>query len=360
MKRSSPSTPSTEGMALGSEQAHLMFQDSGGLDRPDAVMLDPGASAFLSGYGPFKRYVEHLASIGYPVERLQMVRCSRRFQFGGDAASYSHWTVMLPVFADGRYGTVQMYLLPGDTPMLCGRPIIEALGMTIDFSSRMIRFNGSSWIPATMGAHGEYLLSLAPPDMDWHYDVDNPDFELKVSEGVESSTVPVYLDHFNQEEHVFTSVDQNIEGSRPLRGQVLKTADVQLRAELNKMNAYVTKEIRTGLTQPRMLWEVYSGTARTSAVAESLGMVVETFSMETGWDFNLYPHQQLFLERLVEEEPHEVLVTPVCRLWSQMQNLACQTDDQKTALMECHQDHHDRHLLFVRKIYLSQVDGGRH
>ena len=39
-------------------------------------MLDPGASAFLCGYGPFNRYVEHLRSIGFPLERLEFARPS--------------------------------------------------------------------------------------------------------------------------------------------------------------------------------------------------------------------------------------------------------------------------------------------
>ena len=125
VKRPAPS--STEGMAVSSGEAHVLFQDERGHDRPDAVMLDPGASAFLSGYGPFKRFVEHLASVGYPVQELEMTRCNRRFQFGGDAACVSRWTVMLPLFIDDKFGKVQMYLLPGDTPMLCGRPVMEAL-----------------------------------------------------------------------------------------------------------------------------------------------------------------------------------------------------------------------------------------
>ena len=48
-KRPAPSTTTTEGMAV----------DEHGQDHPEATMLDAGASAFLSGYGPFKRYVVH-------------------------------------------------------------------------------------------------------------------------------------------------------------------------------------------------------------------------------------------------------------------------------------------------------------
>lgn len=46
-----------------------------------------------------------------------MTKGKRRFQFGGDAAARSNWSTHLPVFLDGRYGTIQIFL-PGNTPML--------------------------------------------------------------------------------------------------------------------------------------------------------------------------------------------------------------------------------------------------
>ena len=49
-----PSTTTTEGMALQSEHAMLLFQDENGIDHPEATMLDSGASAFLSGFGPLQ------------------------------------------------------------------------------------------------------------------------------------------------------------------------------------------------------------------------------------------------------------------------------------------------------------------
>ena len=47
-KRSAP----TESAVLP-EDAHVTFVDNGGHERTDVTMLDPGASAFLSGFGPF-------------------------------------------------------------------------------------------------------------------------------------------------------------------------------------------------------------------------------------------------------------------------------------------------------------------
>ena len=148
----------TESMAQArddeaSEITMLTFQDSSGNERPDCVMLDPGASAFLSGYQPFRRYLQHQQECGFPVEKICMTQGRRRLQFGGDAASWSNWSAHLPVFVDGRYGTIQLFLLPGNTPILCGRPIIESLGMTMDFAMGL----------KPLLANKENICCLSPP-----------------------------------------------------------------------------------------------------------------------------------------------------------------------------------------------------
>ena len=109
----------------------VTFQDQFGQERWDCVMLDPGASAFLMGYGPFSRYVNMLEQRGFPKEHLKFLKCDRKFFFGGDACSQCRWTVMLPVAVSGRCGFIHAYILPGETPMLMGRPIMEAIGLIL-------------------------------------------------------------------------------------------------------------------------------------------------------------------------------------------------------------------------------------
>ena len=88
-----PAPGHTEGMAVKTEETLVLFQDEYGAECVDATMLDPGTSAFLSGYGPFVRYVKHLEELGYPVNQIRFARCERRFQFGGDASAQARWTV---------------------------------------------------------------------------------------------------------------------------------------------------------------------------------------------------------------------------------------------------------------------------
>ena len=361
-KRPAPSTTTTEGMAVHAEKALVLFQDEHGEERPDATMLDPGASAFLSGYGPFKRYLDHLSSLNYPVNTIRFARCDRQFHFGGDASSQARWTVDLPVMLDDRFGTIQCYLVPGNTPMLMGRPVIEALQMGIDFSQKQIRFGNSPWHPVLVGKHGEYLLSLTN-GMEHVPDPTKSLFALQIAEEVPGSHL--HLSDFNDLEHIFTANDQILADNGlelpVLHRHTLRTMEVQLTTTVNATEAYITSELHpTSTANQRVLWEVYCGKARTGHLAEEMGMKVERFSLETGWDFNLKHHQAQFLQRLDDEEPDEVLLAPECKVWSRMQTLACRTAVQQEALVARREHHHRRHLTFAKKVFLKQVSHGRH
>ena len=369
-KRPAPSTSSTvESVAFDPpETGHVIFQDTNGHERTDAAMLDPGASAFLCGYGPFKRYVEHLRSIGFPLERLEFARCYRKFHFGGDAESWCRWMCKIPAFLDGGHGTIQCYLIPGDTPMLIGRPIMEALHISLNFAEKSIRFGRSGWQPATIGIHGEYLLPLTT-GFDLDLLAQQPLFEYVVPADEQHGDARLDLEQFDLEEKVFyhNSEEPNLAekkeeepGSRPLRRHQLRTCEVELTAASNYFHAYLTSELHAPSEEPRVLWEVYCGGARTSAVASSLGMVTQCFDLSTGWNFDLLEHQEAFKEKLRAEQPHEVLLAPTCGPWSQMQNLNAQSEDQQRELHSLRQWHHQVHLKFCRDVYLIQVNEGRH
>ena len=93
----------TESVAI-SENAHVTFQDQSGAERPDVTMLDPGASAYLSSYGPVRRCLHFLRQQGYPVDDVKFDLCRRKFHFGGDGESWSHWAVELPMCIGGNHG----------------------------------------------------------------------------------------------------------------------------------------------------------------------------------------------------------------------------------------------------------------
>ena len=110
------------------------------------------------------------------------MRCQRTFFFGGDANT---WIVRLPFFIGGKHGYVQMYLLPGETPMLLGRP--------------------TPWQDAVVGAPGEYLVSLLNEydnDM-WQFP---PTFELMVPADGGVSGDFLDFNTFNKETKLFYDI----------------------------------------------------------------------------------------------------------------------------------------------------------
>ena len=359
-----PAPGPTESM-VRLEDAHVTFMDQHGHERHDVTMLDPGASAFLCGFGPLRRYLDYLKACNFPVETVEFNRCCRKFCFGGDGESWSHWVVRLPMCIGGLCGRAQVFLIKGETPMLCGRPIIEALGIVLDFANKKIRFQDGPWTLATLGYHGEYLMPLwEPADDDYpHYNHDLLHFDLMLAGDGEVDPKAVSMEQFDGEEHIFNLSDdpqpaaEPADGSRPLPRHQLQTIDLKLKEAQSEYHSYVTSHLHD---KKKVIWEVYCGSARTSELADCMGAHVEIFSYETGWDFDLKPHRNEFLRRLHQEVPDELFMAPTCGPWSNMQNLAARTPEQRAHLQETREWHHEIHLNFVKASYLCQVRNGAH
>ena len=264
---------------------------------------------------------------------------------------------------DGQFGTIQCYLVPGNTPMLMGRPVIEALHMGIDFSQKRIRFGRSPWTSVLVGSHGEYLLSLTT-GMEEVPDPTKALFSLRIAEETPGSHL--HFEDFNKLEHVFQAEDVVLLGCE--LQSPLAFIDMPFEPWRLSWSRHLIPPKPTSLRSFAILLiidessgrSIYCGKARTGHIAEELGMKVERFSLDNGWDFNLISHQQQLPQRLDEEEPDEVLVAPECRLWSRMQTLACRTPAQQEALKARREHHHRRHLCFAKRIYLRQVTNARH
>ena len=136
---------------LPEECGLVISEDESGRQHVGCTMLDPAASAFLMGSEPFHRYVQHLRVLGYPVDSLEMQRCSTTFHFGGDHSTTSRWIATIPIFVNSAMGFAQALIIKRKTPMLMGRPIIE--GTVVNFKSRMMMFEDRPWRSITMGLH---------------------------------------------------------------------------------------------------------------------------------------------------------------------------------------------------------------
>ena len=348
-----------EGMAIMQDETTLvMLEDSFGHERPDCAMLDPGASSFLMGSGPLVRYVNHLRQLGYDTDKLQLQRCHRVFHFGGDHQKVSSWVAKVPVYLNGQHGLIQGFVLSGETPMLVGRPVIRALDMTIDFSQQKVKFGDADWQDAVLGRHEEYLLDLTSSfeteQLTWE-----PSFDLQLDEKLGD---PGSMEDFLMEEHLY-QVEEEMppEDTSPMTTKHWKTLIMHTQAQLKSMNTLVDEAIRQEhQAPPRVLWEVYTGRARLSQVAEAIGMTVKTFGFETGWNFALQSHQRAFLELQDQEMPDEIYLSPSCGPWSRMQNISATSEQRKEVLRGLREWHHRTHLQFCKRVYLKQLHSGRH
>ena len=101
---------------------------------------------------------------------------------------------------DGKYGTIELLLLPGNTPTLCGRPIIKALGMTMHFAQKRLRVGSSPWIPAKTRR-----VPLVPHECSIHYDPERPEFVLRTHDQGMEQDEGHKLNDFMMAEHGLTS-----------------------------------------------------------------------------------------------------------------------------------------------------------
>ena len=316
------------------------------------------AWSFLMGYGPFCRYLDHLKKLNFPVHEITLKKANRNFHFGGDHQAVSSWTVHLPIFVNHQFGLVQAFLLKGETPMLLGRPITKALGMSLDFLNDRIKFNNGEWRDATLGRHSEYLLPLTE-DFDPAIISNGAAFDLVL----EDEDGPNFtLEHFQTTENVYMADEHPApEGSLLLKGKLLKSIDNSVLTRLKAAEAYIAQTLHDmEERRPRKLWEVYCGHGRTSEIATSFGMETQRFGFETGWNFSLRSHQRAFMDLLDEELPDEVLLAPSCSPWSPMQNANMQNERKCQQLQQLREWHHRVHLRFCRRIYLKQLGEGRH
>ena len=174
----------------------------------------------------------------------------------------------------------------------------------------------------------------------------------------------ISLEQFEKEETAFAMADEPLPDAPDpaeyrLHRHQLRTMEEMLLAEHNQYHAYITDELHKS-PRRRVVWEVYTGLGRVSAIAESLGADVEIFLLETGWNFDEPSHRRQFLARLDAEVPDELWLAPVCKYWSPMQSLAARTAEQQEELQGLREWHHATHLKFNQKAYETQVKNGAH
>lgn len=111
-----------------------------------------------------------------------------------------------------------------------------------------------------------------------------------------------------------------------------------------------------------VVWEVYAGRGRVSEEVNKFhNCKAVRFGLKDGWDFSRPADRRRFLAKLKEEEPDDVMLSPMCKLWSPLQELtASRSLEARRFLVDARAHDHETHLTFVAVVYMAQYRAGRH
>ena len=108
----------------------------------DVAVQDGGAASFLGSYMQIRKYLLYLVDLGYDVNTVEIYRCKKGFKYGNSEKLIATTCLMLPIFAGHRRRHVLCYAVGGSCPILIGRPLLERLGLTVDYSERKYKWKG--------------------------------------------------------------------------------------------------------------------------------------------------------------------------------------------------------------------------
>ena len=363
---------------------------------PDTCIQDQGASSFLAGSEYILRYLKWFELIGYPMEDIAFKRCDKSFRFGGDATGHARWMVELPTRLAGISGHLQAYVIYGATPMLFGRPLLEALQAEIDFRRGKMRLlQQEPWRDIPRGRQGVMLLRLAEEVNDYT-DFNPVNFDLRCEDDHQHALkIHDFLEDLNAHERFFEmttevnafceacekgdyvqdttymEVDQEEMVEIPPEASTKSVEQLEklftmFEAQSADQGKWLKQQIHHarehGLARrKRLIWEVYAGEGMISQLLKDHGDVeVMRFGLQDGWDFSKASHRKELLRLCDDLEPDEIFMSPRCTLWSRMQQVNIHNEVQAQDLHERREVDHATHLAMCRKLYHKQVRRGDH
>ncbi|CAK9008201.1 Iron sulfur cluster assembly protein 1 [Durusdinium trenchii] len=330
-----------------------------------------------------KKYIHFLLEEGFDIHNIPMFHSQKGFKYGNSMKETTDKCIVLPIFLGGRRIDVLPYVIKGTAPILIGRPLLEQLGLTVDYRQKLMKWPDSDWEPLPVGARGEHLLHLGkdirkclnddpqqvllPEDTESHVGEPLPQGIKSLLEEV--MTAEDTLDVSKPQQEATSAHTRREDGAQEeeigvvkrLQGHVLrkmeKKAEEACRAEeqVLRQSTTINKDSKC-----RVVWEVF-GAGRTSKYLNKYPHVqTEIFSLQTGWDFRIASHRSRFLSRLRDEQPDEVMMSPKCRLWSPIQELnIAKSEKYKSKLAEDRQYNHDTILTMCSIAFQEQFRGGR-
>ena len=92
---------------------------------------------------------------------VEVHRCNKGFKYGKSQRETTDMCVVMPMFVAGKKIKALYYVIGGNTLILMGRPLLERLGLAVDYENQVMKWPGGTWKSVPLGSKGEYLVHLA-------------------------------------------------------------------------------------------------------------------------------------------------------------------------------------------------------
>ena len=114
----------------------------------------------VCGHETLMKIIDYMRGRGVQPERFLFMPTNKTFGFGGDASRQADWSVRLPVYLSGKAGYMECFIVEGATPLLIGRPILQALKLQMNYDTNQMSLQDGPWTDVVLGKKGEFLIKL--------------------------------------------------------------------------------------------------------------------------------------------------------------------------------------------------------
>ena len=178
------------------------------------------AQVLSSDRDQVKKYIKYLAEKGVDMAEVEVYPCAKGFRYGNSQMEETKTCVAVPTYMGGKKRKMLVYVIGGTAPILVGRPVLEKMGIAVDYGKNMMRWPDREWHAIKVGPKGEHSLHLEadikelkdaevaeyliPESAEGHVDLKShlgvqallvaEDDNLEESYAVESGTVPMDMD----------------------------------------------------------------------------------------------------------------------------------------------------------------------
>ena len=335
-------------------------------------ITDSGATRPVMGEETWQRWLDATRDKGIALH-AKYEPCNRQFRFGNKEVLVSKRTVTFTAKPFGANKELTVNLVPGSTPMLVARTCLEDWGMILDFRKGTASLKddpAGGWKPLERDDRGHFILDLLGlntseadalvgdsirevSDADGDPANSNNGDYVKDSDDIQSGE---RVDNDDDVDYLITDYSKALlDECKLVSGRLLN----QMRASWDAHVAHM----RDTLRYRKVVWELFvdRGDLGLKILGDESVQVLQ-FSIQNGWDFRKRAIRREIIDKCLHDEPDEIFMSPVCSLWSTLQELNVAQHGQAYVdkLRSVQEMHHECFLKLCRHLYNIQQAAGRH